>query len=425
MRWLSFAVTLACALVHARASTAEEQDPACGGVLARSAVAPCAVSHSLVLRSEAALRVGLLGRRRAMTPIVPSNPTLSGSIARREVTGLGPLANWSVGLSQEIEVGGQRGLRLRAADEDVAAHDDRTLAIERGIVADAYAAYFVVLGAHAELELTMRLQGVANAVARATQAMADHGLASGVDSDIAEAVALRALRARIDAEGRLADAQVAFTASVGLDPRSSILDASGDLEPLSSVDSTARATIDADRPEIRALEHDARSWDARASTWARSRVPNVTLSAFLQDDGLHEQVIGFGVSLPVPFPQPVGRTYDGEIAESRALAERSHDEAARVRLELNASVLRALAEYDARIRSRDAVPAEKLERAEKTLQSIADEVTASRLATRDAVVAQQALVDLLLDASRARVAACLASVELARAAGLPLEAGGL
>jgi cobalt-zinc-cadmium efflux system outer membrane protein len=52
---------------------------------------------------------------------------------------------------------------------------------------------------------------------------------------------------------------------------------------------------------------------------------------------------------------------------------------------------------------------------------MAAEVEAGRLAVRDAVVAQQQLMDVLRARVEARRALSVASVELALAAGVPLE----
>ncbi len=421
MRWMTVAMALACALSTTQAFAA---DDVCPSPLARRDVAPCAQLHNLALRSEALTRSALEGRRVAVLPIIPSNPVVSATLARRNIDGMF-VPNWSVGLGQEIEIGGQRGLRLEATRADLAAEDERALALRRAVVADAYEAYFTVLGAQAELDLAKKLESVALAVNRATQAMAQTGLAAGVDSDIAEAAAFRVIKSRIEAEGQLSGARVLLTTALGLDPSQATIDASGDLLPLAGVDSAAHASLGEDRPEVRALRDEGRAWQARASTFRRSRIPNVTVSTFIQDDGFHEQVFGFGLSLPIPFPQPLGRTNNGEIAESDALAQRSVSEAERAKLVLASDVLRALAEYDARLRARDVISNDRLDRAETTLQSVAQEVTAGRIATRDAVIVEQALVDMLHDATRSRVAVCIASVELARAASLPVEQGGL
>lgn len=418
MRWLTIAGLVA---FHGLVSVDAEAESPCTGVVARDDVAGCAVRASLALKSEADVASALRGRRTAFNPIVPSNPIVSASLARRAGSGM-TSTNWSFALSQEIELAGQRGLRLDAADADIAAESERVVVLRRDVAATAYSAYFAALAARDEAAIASRLETVALSVVKATRGMADQGLTSGVDADVAEAVSLRSIQARIAADGRVTQARVAFTLALGGDPAAPV-EASGDLVPLAGVDTLARSLVRADRPEVRALEDERRAWEARAATFRRSRVPNITLSAFVQNDGFDENVFGFGLAVPLPFPQPIGHTYSGEIVESDALARHAADEAVRLRATLKAGVLHALAEYDARMKQRDAVAQDKIDRADKSLQSIGTEIAAGRLAIRDAVVAQQALVDFLLGHVAARHAACAASVELARAAGIPLDKG--
>ena len=55
--------------------------------------------------------------------------------------------------------------------------------------------------------------------------------------------------------------------------------------------------------------------------------------------------------------------------------------------------------------------------------ALAQEIEAGRLTVRDAVVAQQALIELLSASVAARRALCIASVDLAKALGVSLEGG--
>lgn len=64
-----------------------------------------------------------------------------------------------------------------------------------------------------------------------------------------------------------------------------------------------------------------------------------------------------------------------------------------------------------------------LARAERSLEDMATEIEQQRLAARDALVAQQALLDYLRSHVAARHAVCRASVELLRASGLPVRGG--
>jgi cobalt-zinc-cadmium efflux system outer membrane protein len=178
-----------------------------------------------------------------------------------------------------------------------------------------------------------------------------------------------------------------------------------------------------DRPETQALDAERRAMQLRASAFRRSRVPNPTLSVFAQNDGFNERVLGLGVSLPIPIPGNVGRTYDGEVAEAEALAQRATAEREQVRREMRAKLAIAASAFESRRLEVAAFSAELRANAETSLNALGQEVATGRLSVRDAVIAQQALIDLLQNYVAARRAWCLASVELARAAGTPLERG--
>jgi hypothetical protein len=59
-------------------------------------------------------------------------------------------------------------------------------------------------------------------------------------------------------------------------------------------------------------------------------------------------------------------------------------------------------------------------RAENSLNGLATEISAGRLSISNAIVAQQTLIEFLHAYIEAKLSLCLASVELARSAGLPL-----
>jgi cobalt-zinc-cadmium efflux system outer membrane protein len=117
--------------------------------------------------------------------------------------------------------------------------------------------------------------------------------------------------------------------------------------------------------------------------------------------------------------------HDGEIAEAEALAAQAATEAERVRRDLRLALANALAAYETRHEAVAAYAPERATRAEQDMAAMAQEIEAGRLSVREAIVAQGLFVELLQARLEARRALCLASVELARAAGLPLERQGL
>jgi len=270
-----------------------------------------------------------------------------------------------------------------------------------------------------------QLEALTAKVATATRAAADKGLVSGVDADVAEAAHLRMAQERIAATRRAEVAKAALLTAMGLDPSHDAV-VEGGLAPLPGIESFAekqnQSTLE-ERPEVQAAEAAGRAYEARASMYRSARIPNVTVSAFVQNDGFNERVFGFGLSVPIVLPQPLGRTYAGEIAEAEALSRRSKTEAEKARHEIRFDLASARASYAAVRSQSELYTAERLERADQSLHAMASEIEAGRMAVRDAITAEQALVELLRAGLETRKNLTLASVDLALAAGYPLERG--
>jgi outer membrane protein, heavy metal efflux system len=355
---------------------------------------------------------------------LPTNPTLSTWMARRATAGETVL-NWSATLAQEIEIGGQRGARRSAAAADRRAREELLVATRRDAAAGAWRGYFEVLAARDELELAKRLEETVQHVADAVSAAANRGLVAGIDADVADASLVRVQAARTAAEARAGEAYAVLQFVIGLEPALD-LSVSGALEPLRIAEqvrphgSTAETL---DRPEIRAFEAEARADTARAEVFRRARIPSPTISAFVEQDGFAERVLGIGLAFPIPLPHPLGRVYTGDIAEAEALGRQASTRARLLRRELARSITATAKAYDGARATAALYTPERLARAEQGLSSMAAEIAAGRLGVRDAVLAQQALVEQLSAGLAARRALCLASVELARAAGVALERG--
>lgn len=414
--------------LHARAD--DRSAPACA-VVSRSNVAACAVGASATVLAQREGIEAAAGRRTAAAPWFPSNPVLALSGARRAANGegQGPVLNYTASLAQEIEIAGQRASRRRAADADVAARTSDALAVTRRVAARAYVAYFDALAARDALAVARRLEATGAQVARVTRARAEAGVTSLVDSEVTEAAALRLVRDRLEAERVERVALATLALMLGRAPTQGAVSATGDLDPLTGSDAIAAsagtrvAEVPRERPEVKALKHEQRSFEARAEAYRRARFPTLTLQLFAQNDGYDERVFGAGVAVPLPLPQPLGHTFTGEAAESAAVARQSAARAEQVSRDLSSELAAALAAYESARSQAKLYTPERVTRTERVIADMAAEIEAGRLAVRDAVVAQQQLMDLLRGQIEARRAASIASVELALAAGVPLEGG--
>ncbi|MEY4508650.1 MAG: hypothetical protein RLZZ450_772 [Pseudomonadota bacterium] len=413
-------------------------DVACTKIV-RPNVVGCALRASLLLERE---RQGVAieaGRLRAVSPLLPSNPSLTLSGAHRQTVAGRPhdrATNWYATVAQEVELAGQRGARRASATLTKSAQEQALRTTEREVAADAWRAWFEALAARDGLETALHLERAFVRIGEVAQAGAESGLVAGVDADVAALTSVRLSQLRVEAERRAAVAGATLASLLGLDPSVAIPALEGDLEPLAS----ARAVHGASS-ELRALSQSAQRLDQaverrpelaqaaalqRASEQAtsalrRGRVPNLTVSLYAQRDGFDERVLGGGVSLPVPLPYPLGRTSSGELAENaartRQVASVRDDVARRARLE----VVAAERSYEAAEASLALYSEARLASARHSLDSIANELAAGRVAIGTVLLAQQTLIEFLRAHVDAKLTVCLASVELVRAAGLPLE----
>lgn len=420
-RFWSIAATAACVLVVPRASA--QARPDCAKQIDRANLIRCVLDESLAVRAEQAGLRATEGRRRAARVILPSNPVLSLSGARRTLTGGGQATlNWSAELSQELEIAGQRGARSRAADAEQAAQKQRVLLSKRDAATAAWMAYFEAIAAKGELSLADKLLQASQRMSAVARGKAEQGLISAVDADVIEAATLRVLQAKFAATRKWVIATAELAALMGRDASRPVTTVEGDLSPLPLADSPATAA-DSDRPESRLLANEQKALNARVDTLRRGRVPNPTLSVFAQNDGFDERVYGLGIALPIPLPSPVGRTNAGEIAELDALGERAQIEKERVARTLGLAATTAAAELRTHREAVAAFTPSVLERAERSLVDLAEAINAGKMSARDALIAQQALIELLQTNLAERLELCLASVRLARALGRPLEEG--
>jgi cobalt-zinc-cadmium efflux system outer membrane protein len=426
--WKIAAWCAASLAVPGTATAAEQMAAArdCATRITRGNLVVCALAANPDLRVERELEGVLLGRRQTADTLLPSNPVLGLEAARRSTPGTdrAPAFNWSASLSQELELAGQRGQRQRAAQSALQAQRLRLLAQQRDAVGEAWIRYFEVIAARSQQQLALRLLEAARRMAEVVRAKAEQGLIASIDADVANAAALRVQQRALEAERAEAVARARLAFSLGIDPERPP-EIAGELLPLEGPPGVELAAAEAarERPEVRAWDAERAALAARAEELRRARIPNPSLSLFARQDGYGERVYGAGLSLPIPLPSPVGQLHAGEIAELEAQGRQAEAEGARARARTGLELARIRASYRAHRAAVAGFDRALLERAERALDDSGREIGAGRLSVREALPAQQALIELLQAHLQELEAWCLASVELARALDLPLERG--
>jgi cobalt-zinc-cadmium efflux system outer membrane protein len=363
-------------------------------------------------------------RRLSAGLLLPSNPIASAQLEGTvrpgpNTTVASPLVEWQITLGQTIEVAGQRGRRLAVNDAESEAERRRLRVAADDVTADALRAFYEIQAARATLALADGLAVAMETLAHFTEERAKESLVAPVDARLARAEAVRVGAVRLDAERRLAVARARLEVLVDGDDA----DAADEAPPTPPEESLAalmgRALLA--RSELAVAEADRNIADRQASLLRRERIPDVTLSAFTGVNVLGETVVGGSLAVPLPLPAPLGRTHAGDIAEALARRERADATIEQTRRKVRLQVADAFATVRSRAAAMALYAPELTARARGDVQALREGITTHQLSTRDALVSERTLIELLVGEVDARLAYALAWVELRRAVGAEVQ----
>ena len=438
-----FAATLVVASAAARAVFAQDRQDsqqtstiadsqrvgACASVLDADAVVRCALAASPEVRQARAQLDAAAGRRTTAEVWLPSNPTVGGTLAlrHRPAPDNATVLNWSVAISQELEIAGQRGARVDAAAAETAAIARRVAVAEQEVAAAALSAYYEAIAAREAHRFALDLVQTAQALAVYAEGRAREELVAGVEADVARAEATRIGLFRFEAERRVQETRTALAVLLDVDeqtlvlPDALLVTAPADLPPGPLEEQALRL-----RGEIAAAEMERQVLERRLVLLRRERVPNPTLSVFAERGEINDQILGVGLSLPLPLPSPVGRTRAGEIAETLAQIQAAESSGDLIRRRVRIEVAHAAATFKARQSGAGLFATDLLTRGRADLAALREAISSRQLSLREGLQWQRTLIELLQGDIEARLGRALAWVDLRRVVGLPLvpAAGG-
>ena len=422
------AATLVAAAAWAREAAAQDgpkQPTGCSGPLDAESVVRCALAASPEVRAARAELDAAGGRRATAGVWLPSNPTVTGLVSnrRRPPPEAASVLNWSVVLSQEFEIAGQRGARVDTVDAEVAARARRVGVAEQEVAAGALAAYYEAIAAQETLRFAEELARTAQTLAAYAEGRAKEAMLAGVEADVARAEATRIGLVRFEAERRLAESRAALAALLDVDARGLALPGAlvvpaPQIPAGGSLENQALRL----RGEVAAAEMERQVLERRLALVRRERVPNLTLSAFAERGEINDRILGVGLSVPLPLPAPVGRTRAGEIAETMAQIRAAESSEELVRRRVRLEVARAQAALKARQGAADLFAGDLLKRARTNLSSLRDAISSRQLSLREALQWQRTFIELLQADIEVRLGSALAWVDLRRVTGLPFAA---
>lgn len=328
------------------------------------------------------------------------NPQVSAAAGPRFRTE-GAVPQWSVGAQQWLEVGGQRGDRIDAAEAGAVAGAARSEDAQRLLLRDVSLAFISALYWERRIGLADEDLRIAESIARVAARRHEVGDLGGLERSVSTLAVVRARTAADQARASLAQAEGHLKALLGI-PASSDLACRGDLRELGLPEATAAGL--SERPDLRALRADIRQAEAEASLGRASRVPDLALGAVYSREESDDIVQGtLSISLPV-FDHGQGTT---RVAEARGERLRAEHDATRSLAAVEADTAQTTAErLSTAARRFEQEGLETLERSERlataSYEAGAVPLGALLAVRRELVQAKLDYADLLLGAATAR-----------------------
>lgn len=236
-----------------------------------------------------------------------NNPQLSADATHRYVPQAGESEErkqeWSAGLSQTLEIAGQRGYRRAAADAALAALRAEIADARRTAHATAAERFYRVLALQQRVALEGQALSLFEGTATAIQKRRAAGEDTKLDANIAAVEAERARNQLAIAQEQLLAARADLSATIQL-PSGHLPEAVGELALTPRRFSLAELLASADaHPRLRALAERENSASSRLKLEQASTYPDVTVGVSVGREGpatARERLTTLSLSLPLP-----------------------------------------------------------------------------------------------------------------------------
>ena len=378
-----------------------------------------AIEHNPVVAGAMAVIDQSTGQRTAAGAY--PNPTIHGDGGRGYLRDAGPLANeipksateYMAGFSQPIEWPAKRAARQSSAEAGLAGASVGLIETRLNLTTDVKIAFYDLLLAQRDLELTKNNQSIVEDVRRIVAVRVRLGEAPQFDLIKAEVEVLKANQAVTRAENSVRVNRVildtltggALGATYAVTGDFMIFPPGLDLDRL-----TARSK--AEHPSIQRLVRSIEQADRTIDFERQARVPNLSLNTSYAREYGRE---GFDVGLSVP--APIWYQRQGEIAGSLGVKRKEEAEFLRMRNEL----LRQVNQYfqDAQTTAKLIEVLEKglLRQAEEALRLAKFSFQQGAASLLEVLDAQRVQRQILFDYAQARYELSVALARLERAVG--------
>jgi cobalt-zinc-cadmium efflux system outer membrane protein len=238
------------------------------------------------------------GRRTSSAYVLSQNPLLEVDGGPRFASD-GTTGDVDVGLSAPFSIAGKRGLRIDAADAEVAAEAARAEDAVRVALAEASLAFFDVLYAQERLRLAEERESIDREFLEGARRREQAGQAPALEVQLAGVQSARSGSEIGAARAARASALARLRAVLGWLPERP-LSVRGDLRDRRRFDLESLLRIAPERPDLQALASEVERARAESRLASARRWPDLALRlGYSRDEGADVVRAGFEIPLPV------------------------------------------------------------------------------------------------------------------------------
>jgi outer membrane protein, heavy metal efflux system len=253
--------------------------------------------------------------------INPFNPVLQGEGGPRTLPGLGPHADYTVGLSMELEVAGQRGLRMTEAERNLQRAEATYTDFARTFMAKLARAFYQALFARERLTLLRRVEELNRRLVEVTQVRFQAGDVSGLETNVAAVRHGRARKETLDGQREFTEALLELRRLVGVE---ALISPAGELpviaSPVGPQELLERARVN--RPDLSAKMRELERAEAEIALRKREISPNPSVGVSFRREGNGDKIVMGSLAIPLPiFNRRQGELESLEARRIQARAE--------------------------------------------------------------------------------------------------------
>jgi outer membrane protein, heavy metal efflux system len=236
--------------------------------------------------------------------LLRSNPVIEGSVSRKDTLPEGgeKVTNYSLRLSQEFELAGQRGFRVDAArsGREKAIQDIRDR--ERVLIAAVKDSFARALAARRKIELAEEVVKLQEELVASTTIKFQTGDISALEQNLADVELGKARRDRMLAERERRETLLGLQEVLGMKP-SANFSIEGELPseaPVIPDRENIRENVAQQRPDVQSATAEVQQAKSAMKLAGRAAIPSVTVSGFYNKDERLDET-GVLLSFPLPF----------------------------------------------------------------------------------------------------------------------------